>query len=384
MPADSDFQQSALTAPSFCTVPPMREIGGLVGALATLVLLGGSDLAGAATLKASYPLQGSRVPQLAGAPDLIDIGPGNHFVTDTVDGVRRQVLAFPRGGGVSLSTQGLVDESNHSIVMLFRLTDVFGYRRLLDFSDSISDNGLYVRDGMAVLYVNGERALSSDLVAEDLYVQIALTSETTVAGLPWTVVYVNGSPVAAATTPRGFRLGAGALRFFKDNVKGGARGEQSAGALACVLVYDGALTAGEVAQVAADPTGCPAPTLPPPPLPFEIGSYAGTTRQGMPIYFTVARTSVQNIAFRWRARCADGRVHANGIVLGQTRIRRGGRFSIHGRLGTGGYARVSGRLRGGRATGRLSRWGNSAFDTKCPAKGIKWRARVVQDGSLPF
>jgi len=360
----------------------MREIGRRIGAVVAALVLFGSCTAGAAALKASYPLQGVRSSLLSGAPDLVDIGPGNRFKTETIDGVARPVLAFPRGGGVSLRTAGLVDPADHSIVMTFRLADVSGFRRLLDFSGGASDLGLYDLSGTTVLYLPDNPASSQAGTLGTSYVQVALTSETTLAGTQWTVAYVNGTPVVAGTTAQGFRLGSGGLRFFKDNTEGTARGEQSAGALACVLVYDGALTAGEVAQQATDPALCPAPRPPPPPhLPYRTGTYAGITSQGLPISFTVTETSVENVSFVWRARCADGRTHTNGIGLGGARVERG-RFSVRGRLFTGGRAHVVGRLNGGRARGRLSRWAGSAFDTVCVARGIGWRAHVVS-GSGP-
>lgn len=359
----------------------MRMTGPFVGGLVALAALGGGT-AGAATLKANYQLQGSRTSQLAGAPDLADVGPGNHFATETVDGVARQVLAFPRGSGLSLPTAGLVDPRSHSVVMVLRLADVSGYRRLLDFSNGTSDDGLYNLDGHAVLYAAGNRGGSPDAAFGDSYVQVTLTSDVTLAGSQRTTIYVNGIPVAAATTMRGFGLGSGALRFFKDNVSGPGRGEESAGAVACVLVYDGALTAEEVRRGTADPTLCPAPKpVPPRQQPFKTGTYSGRTSQGLPISFMVDRTAVQYVSFRWRAKCVDGRVHTNGIALGGTRI-RGRHFSVHGLLNTGGRARVSGKLSGGRARGRLSRWANSAFNTVCVARGIRWRAHVVQ-GQAP-
>jgi Concanavalin A-like lectin/glucanases superfamily len=351
-----------------------------MGALAAALLLlpvGASGVAGAATLKASYRLQGTRASQLAGAPDLADIGPGSRFATETVDGTSRQVLAFPKGGGVALPTAGLVDPASHSIVMTFRLADVSGFRRLLDFSDGRSDNGLYDLDGRIVLYLGGDTVASPAAVLGTSYVQVALTSEATLGGSQWTAAYVNGTPVVAGTTAQDFGLGAGGLRFFKDNDSGGASGEQSAGALACALVYDGALTPSEVAQQAADRTLCPAlRSAPPPRLPFRVGDYRGTTSQRLPIFFTVTPTSVEDVAFGWRARCADGRVHTNMIDLGGTRVRRG-HFSVRGLLTTGGRAHVIGRLSGGRARGRLSRWAGSAFGTDCVARGIGWHAHVV-------
>jgi hypothetical protein len=360
----------------------MREIGGRVGALAVALVLSASGAAGAATLKASYRLQGSRASQLAGAPDLADIGPGNRFATETVDGSARQVLAFPKGGGVALRTAGLVDPSSHSVVMTFRLADVSGFRRLLDFSDGRSDYGFYDFDGAAAFFIGSDSAKSSGRVFDGSYVQVTLTSEATLAGSQWTAAYVDGTPVLAATTPQGFRLGSGGLRFFKDNTSGGAGSEQSAGALSCVLVYDGALTASEVAQQASDPALCPAPRpVPPPHLPFSVGDYEGTTSQGLPISFTVTPTSVEDVVFGWRARCADGHVHTNSIALDETRIRRG-RFSIRGLLTTGGRAHVIGRLTDGHARGRLSRWAGSAFNTNCVARGIGWHAHVVS-GQAP-
>jgi hypothetical protein len=130
----------------------MREIGRLVGVLAALAALGCSAPAGAATLKAEYQLQGSRASAVAGAADLLDLGPGNQFAAESVGGLARQVLAFPSGGGMSLATADLVDSRSFSVVMVFRLATVSGYRRLLDLSGGSSDSGLYVLNGRLVLY----------------------------------------------------------------------------------------------------------------------------------------------------------------------------------------------------------------------------------------
>ena len=109
---------------------------------------------------------------------------------------------------------------------------------------------------------------------------------------------------------------------------------------------------------------------------FRTGTYQGTTSQGLPIFFTAGPTSIDDVSFRWRARCVDGHVHTNGIELGGTRI-RDGRFFVGGLLVTGGRARVSGSLRGDRASGTLSRWANSAFNTVCVVRGVTWHARLA-------
>ncbi|HEX7291953.1 MAG TPA: hypothetical protein VF250_12580 [Conexibacter sp.] len=357
----------------------MRDLGRVVGALVAglALLVGCGSAASAATLKASYLLQGTRASQTAGAPDLVDLGPGNRFTTETIDGAPRQVLAFPRGGGLSLATDGLVDPVSHSIVMNVRLDDVFGFRRLLDFSGGDADDGLYDLDGRLVLYGAGSFGGDADPAFDGSWVQVALTSEATLTGPQWTVTALNGSPVQGAATPRRFRLGADGLRFFKDNVRGPSRREESAGAVACILLYDGALTTAELRQVAVDPL-CPAPRpVAPEQLGFTPGTYVGRTSQGLPIGLEVGRTSIQYVEFGWRARCADGRVHRNSIGLGGAPIRNR-RFSVFGVLTTGGRGRVRGRLDGERAHGRLSRWAGSAFDTTCVARGIRWHAHLTR------
>ncbi len=363
----------------------MRETGRCIGALAAaLALLAGSGVASAATLKAEYQLQGSLATQVAGAPDLAEIGPPSNFATEIVGGAPRQVLAFPRGGGVSLRTAGLVDPTSHSIVMTFRLADVFGFRRLLDFSGGTSDNGLYMLEGAIDVQDDGGFGLPGSGLrpTNGSYVQVAVTSEATLAGTQWTVAYLNGTPVSASITSKAFRLASGTLRLFRDNVRGGSPGEESAGALACVLVYDGALSAAEVAQTAADTTRCPAPRPSPPPhLPYKTGDFQGTTSQHLSVSLVVVPGGLEDISFEWRARCADGRVHTNGIDLGGASIGGGGRFSARGILDTGAHASISGRINGSHASGTLSRWGNSAFNTSCPDRNVRWRAHFVHADS---
>ncbi|HET6448004.1 MAG TPA: hypothetical protein VFG31_02755, partial [Conexibacter sp.] len=176
--------------------------------------------------------------------------------------------------------------------------------------------------------------------------------------------------------------GSDGLRFFKDNASGPGPHEESAGAIACVRLYDGAMSATEIAAAAADPL-CPAPrAVSPAQLGFTPGTYVGRTSQGLPIELAVGRTSIQYVAFGWRARCADGRVHQNTIGLEGAPLHRRG-FSVFGVLSTGGRARVSGRIRGNRASGRLSRWAGSAFGTACVARGVRWHAHLTHGGG-PF
>jgi hypothetical protein len=116
---------------------------------------------------------------------------------------------------------------------------------------------------------------------------------------------------------------------------------------------------------------------------FQAGTYKGKTSQGLPITLTVSRTAVISVEFEWRAKCADGQRHRNGISAGGGQIFRRS-FSIGGTLNTGGKVHVDGKLRGRVAWGHLSRWGPSAFGTfNCPARGVRWKAHLRRARQAP-
>jgi hypothetical protein len=224
-----------------------------------LILVGGVEGAGAATLRAEYRFQGGLASEIAGAPELANVGQGNRFAVERVDGLgRHQVLSFPEGNGLSLATAGLVDPTDNSVVVVFRLADTVGYRRILDFAGGTSDTGLYNLDGRVALYGPDSDASQKGLLS-DSYAQIALTNAAAPGGSEQVTAYLNGVEVAAARISKGFDLGTGVLGFFHDNTSGAYPGEESSGAVSCILVYDGTLAANEVRRVADDPTLCPAP-----------------------------------------------------------------------------------------------------------------------------
>jgi len=233
--------------------------GTIVGALlSALILVGGANDAGAATLRAEYRFQGDLASEIAGAPDLVDIGQGNRFALERIHGLGpRQVLRFPEGNGLSLATTGLVNPTNNSVVVVFRLANTDGYRRILDFAGGASDIGLYNLDGRVALY--GAESRSENAVLNNSFAEIALTTAAA-GGAEQVTAYLNGTEVAAGKAASGFDLGSGQLRFFRDNTTGAFPGEESSGAVSCVLVYDGTLAADEVSQVANNLTLCPAPT----------------------------------------------------------------------------------------------------------------------------
>ncbi len=465
--------------------------------VAALTLVIGVEGAGAAVLRAEYRFEGNLASEVAGAPELSNIGAGNRFAFERLNGLgRRQVLSFPEGNGLSLATAGLVDPTNNSVVVVFRLAETTGYRRILYFAGGTTDTGLYNLDGRVVLYGGPDSDASQNVLLGNSYVQIAVTNAAAPSGSEQATAYLNGVEVAAKRISKGFDLGGGELRFFRDNTVGAFPGEESSGAVSCILVYDGTLAADEVRHIATDPTLCPVPrpvagrpnasvTAKPeavrsrrsimvatgltvscpiggaacvasghvaaaealgrgaaprnkplgavrlrvpagesrsvqvrlsgpgakalrsagalrvrvsaeiktatgrsaraqqtgiikaPRRPaFRPGTYTGITAQDLPIFLIVDRAAVRSVFFRWRAECADGKVHTETIMLrGRARVHRR-RFSLGGRLNSGGSARVSGQLKGPRASGTLSRSGASASGARCAVEGIRWQARA--------
>jgi hypothetical protein len=246
-----------------------KLLGGLLTAALTVLAPASAQGVTPVSLKADYELQGSYSSSLGGggAPDLTDIGAGNAFATDTVNGVVRQALTFPQGNGLDLAVTSPVKDGDYSVVMLFRLADVSGYRRILDLENGMSDDGLYAHNGMVDIFSVSSHPSATTVLSNDTYAEVALTDRAEPVDHSDVVAYVNGVQVAAYNATEGFKPFAGHIRFFKDDGS-----EESAGAVACIRVYEGTLSADQVSAIAADPSFCAAPmTQGPGPGPGSIG-----------------------------------------------------------------------------------------------------------------
>ena len=218
-------------------------------ALLLVLVLAGS--ASAATLRADYRFQGSHASAVGQAPAAQDIGPGtNAFATDSIDGPR-QVLTFPNGNGISVSTQGIAGAGEYTIVALFRLADMgtaTTYRRIFDFKNGTHDNGIYYRGGQLTIYRGDHPSdpviSGGNTVVPGVYAQVTVTRETD--NRFWTA-YLNGNLAVSVDDVAGDGvLSSNVLRLFRDF--GGAN-ETSAGALARLRIWDGALTEQQIAAL---------------------------------------------------------------------------------------------------------------------------------------
>lgn len=199
-----------------------------------------TEVTSSATLQADYQFQNTRSSSVGSPPALTDLGT-NSFTTATVDGTSRTVLSFSQNNGLSLSsTSGVVPSSTYSIVMLFSFTTTSSFRRIADFKNGSSDTGLYANGGKLYLY-NASQA-SSVSISANTYVQVVLTRDSagTVTG------YVDGVQQIQFNDTGGLGTinSSNTLRFFKDDGS-----EASAGAVARIRLYDGALTASQVSAL---------------------------------------------------------------------------------------------------------------------------------------
>jgi Concanavalin A-like lectin/glucanases superfamily len=208
--------------------------------------------ASAATLIGDYQLQGTLASSGTG-PALTKVGSGtSQFQNDNVMGSSRQVLAFPLASGVQISPAG-VGTGSYSVVTTFRFDNVASYERILDQTKGTEDAGLYV-DGDAtaptrayLAYYGTPPYLLTSYPADVFANNVYATTAVVVTPPSLTSVYVNGKLQFAPTegrTPLN-----DTLRLFKDDST-----DESPGAVSCIRLYSGGLSAAEVAGIGASPT----------------------------------------------------------------------------------------------------------------------------------
>jgi hypothetical protein len=210
----------------------------------------------AQNLTADYQFQNSYSSSVAGAPALTDlVSPGqtcpaycNAFAAETVYGNSQTVLTFPYDNGLALAptTSILSNNGVYSIGILVRFTtleDVF--TRIIEFKNGTDDHGLYFYQQKLEFYSYDQG--EPTVVAENAYAFVVLTRD----GNGTLTGYVNGLQqfsVDDSTNQYGVIDGNNVLRFFQDNLSGSS-GEDSAGAVARIRIWDGVLSADQVAAL---------------------------------------------------------------------------------------------------------------------------------------
>jgi hypothetical protein len=201
-------------------------------------LIGVSTTPTANAARADYLFQNTLASSAGVAPPLQNLG-ANGFNTAIVDGTSRTVLNFAQNDGLSLSpTSGVVSSNVYSVVVLFSFNTISSFRRILDFKNASSDNGLYVFNGTLDFFPVA--SASGPPIGSNTFVQVAMTRDS----FGNAACYVNGvQQIAFVDTNNHATLDANnVLRFFRDDGT-----EASAGSVARIRLFDFALSASQVA-----------------------------------------------------------------------------------------------------------------------------------------
>jgi hypothetical protein len=228
-----------------------RRILGTVWCVALLTLMLSFSLP-AATLEASYLFNGNLNAQQIGPPALTAVDPlaVASFVTDTVFGTSRTVYSYcgiasppSSQGGLTLNTTGVLPSTtSYSVEMVFEFSGgTSAWRRILDVLNRTSDNGFYV-DPSNVLDVFPTGSAGATPFTTGAYHYVVLTDSSGVA-----TAYLDGSLQLTTSASGGMDNINNVLTFFLDNTAGGGQGEWSAGRVSRINVWDGVLTADNVA-----------------------------------------------------------------------------------------------------------------------------------------
>lgn len=145
--------------------------------------------------------------------------------------------SFPAQGGLRHPNMApLIASGSYTLSMLVRFNpQTGGYARLVDFSGSTLDTGIYELGGGVSFYPVGTYAAGSFVQAEDTFVTLTRDATTRVVNL-----YING--VASGTYTDSTDLYApasGTLYFFMDNTTGSAAiSESNAGVVSYLQIAD--------------------------------------------------------------------------------------------------------------------------------------------------
>jgi len=236
-----------------------------MAALATTTIAGlcglGAAVPAQAALVANYQFQNTLSSTIPTAPDLIPLAPGT-YAPATIGGNPVTVYNFGRQGGLSLNTTGLISD-NYTIAILLSLDDISGWRKIFDFKNLTSDDGLYIYNGELRFWPINNVGTA---VNPATFFQAVLTRANSTNLIS---VYLGGAPVISFTdsSASGVISTDNLLNFAQDDSFFGSV-ESSSGSVAGIRIFNHVLTAAEVAELDLIGTKGSPPTAVPAPLPL--------------------------------------------------------------------------------------------------------------------
>jgi hypothetical protein len=225
-----------------------RRILAAVAALGFSLTLASTTLCGATPIHA-YQLNGSFADDFGG-PMLVPGGPSGAGMLNAMN------YTFGPSQGLSLSN-ALPNSATYSILIDFSLTDLSGYRKLVDFHALTSDDGVYDLNGNLNFYpvTTGP----SGAFQSDVEVRLVITRDDSTDEFNG---YVNGVLQITFTDSAGlgiFDAANNIINFFNDDAATG-NGEASVGLVDQIAIYDMALTAAEVLDLGGPGGAVPEPS----------------------------------------------------------------------------------------------------------------------------
>jgi len=207
------------------------------------------------------------VPVSNATATIVTTGPdflNGAFVTETISASACastptiRAWSFPVSGGLRHdNTSPTVVTGSYSISMLMRYNPMDGgYARLIDFSNSTQDTGIYKLSNGVRFYPVGFFAAGSFVQDQDLFVTITRDAATQLVSL-----YINGAASGTyVDTGNLYAPSATVVYFLMDNTTGPAAiGETDPGVIAYLQVRDTPMTPAEVVaslQVICDAVSC--------------------------------------------------------------------------------------------------------------------------------
>jgi len=205
--------------------------------IAIVFLLSCATSANAATLLHSYQFQGNLNDSLGG-------------IALTADGgtLGSSSYSFDKNQGLTLSN-GLTAGDSYSIALNFNFTTLNGWQKIVDFKDLVPDSGFYTLDNYLNFYpvANGSTPLTVNTNAD---VVITRDSSSNVF-----TAYLNGVQELTFTDSSSlavFNSANNIMHFFEDDAAT-SHSEAAPGVVNSIRIWDGALSANEVANISAVP-----------------------------------------------------------------------------------------------------------------------------------
>lgn len=196
---------------------------------------------------ADYRFENSLVDSVGAAAALSTIGAhATQFIDEAVLGQTRPVLTFNRGSGLELTSASVAIGSEYTIELVFRFDRLDGYAKIVDFNNATEDSGLYSLDGRMDFFPI--TAGSGAVVKADSYARVVLTRDAT----DNVVAYVNGARQLSFRDTGDIAVidANDTLRIFSDDTV--TTNEDSGGAVSRIRLYDGPLSASDVAGLTAE------------------------------------------------------------------------------------------------------------------------------------